>query len=884
MAKMYPKEFSKDTKSNAEKLLFEQFREQLSDEFRVFHHVQLLRRRSRKYDKHGEIDFVIVHPALGVLVLEVKGGQISVDDGRWYRTYNGGVKEEIDPSPFDQVEDNKFDLIREIASDQRTCKYQDIYRIQHGVAIPESNVKGQSFGIHAPREIIIDSTDIWRLAAAVRRVMGAPEKGYTIPKDALTALKDLLKPTRESTRGLSAEILLANGKIVELTEEQYRHLDFLQDEPRALIHGCAGSGKTMLAMEKARRLAAEGAQVLFTCFNVDLASWVREQFQRDLNASSRNITVAHYHGLARELCNKAGVILPKKPNRKDEQEQYYDKVMPERLYLALANVPERFGAIVADEGQDISKAWWDAIKELLEDPENGAFYIFYDDNQRIYQRQSGFPFNRPLCHLSINCRNTDRIHRRVVQYYQSSPKPKPAGVIEGLEPEILRDAATALDIALKDVFKRLFTDERIPADQVVILTPIRQNSVLTEGKKIGNLKLTWNKQPSPNEVRVCTIHSFKGLESPVVILAELDRTFKEQQDKLLYIATSRAQSRLIVLGELPEPVTEPPPCLMEPDLDGAERVAEDIVVESAIAVDPVTRPTADDVIPPGDAPDVAAEPAAVAVVVEIVAVSVPDVIADPVAPMEADTAISVAAAAPTGVPKVGSGSLEPRLSPPSPSIERVPILRKRLAARVESRPSPPSPRIGIGGQGVRADGNDDRIPAPLALPAPTPTNAAPSVQEPADRVVPVRHQTPPPPPPGAPRPSWTSQADDPRQWSGPPVERVQPRTSTRPPTSTPPSSGVAGAAKSPKTEGGRSATVDSSRKANSPHAEPPGNGWAVAALLCGILALFIHILAIAAIIAAAVGLSKTRERGGRGKAAGWIGLALGVIVVLAMLQ
>ncbi len=883
MAKMYPKEFSKDTKSNAEKLLFEQFREHLPDEYSVFHHVSLLGRRSRKYDKHGEIDFVIVHPALGVLVLEVKGGLISVEDGCWFSTDKGGAKHKIDRSPFDQVEDNKFDLIREIKADQRTEKYQGFYRIRHGVAMPDSIVKGQNFGMNAPREIIVDANDLWDLPAAVRRVVGTPEKGYTIPKDALTALKDLLKPTRESARGLSAEILLANGKIIELTEEQYRHLDFLQDEPRALIHGCAGSGKTMLAMEKARRLAAEGAQVLFTCFNVDLANWVREQFQRDTNASSRNITVAHYHGLARELCNKAGVILPKKPNRKDEQEQYYDKEMPEKLYLALANVPERFGAIVADEGQDISKAWWDAIKELLEDPENGAFYIFYDDNQRIYQRQSGFPFNRPLCHLSINCRNTDRIHRRVVQYYQSSPKPKPAGVIEGLEPEILRDAATALDNALKNVFKRLFTDERIPADQVVILTPIRQNSALTEGKKIGNLKLTWNKQPSPNEVRVCTIHSFKGLESPVVILAELDRTFKEQQDKLLYIATSRAKSRLIVLGELPEPVTQPPSGQTEPDLDGTERVSEDIVVESAIAADPTAPPTTDDVITSVIAPEVAAEPVAVSEVIEAGSPSSSDVIAVPVAPMEADTAISVAATA-TGVPEAGSSSTEPRLSPPSPRIGRAPVRRRRVAVRVESRPSPPSPRIGRGGQGVRADGNDDRIPAPLALPAPTPTNAVPSVQEPVDRVVPVRHQTPPPPPPGAPRPSWTSQVDDSRQWSVPRAERAQPPASTPPPTSTPPSSGVGGARKPPKAEGGKSAPPEPPRKGSTVPTEPSGNGWAVAGLLCGILALFIHILAIAAIIAAAIGLSKTREHGGRGKSAGWIGLALGVIVVLGMLQ
>ncbi|CCF84514.1 NERD domain-containing protein [Nitrolancea hollandica] len=882
MAKMYPKEFSKDTKSNAEKLLFEQFSEQLPDDFIVMHGVGCLIRDPKNHDLDKEIDFLIIHPKRGLLVLEVKGGRIEVEGGRWYSIDRFDKKHELSRSPFEQAKHNLYALRDKIAEAPSTQPFQGDYRWHRGVALPSVKVGREGFGTEASRDIIIDSTDLHSLELAIRRIMGSSGQKDPLPSNAIRALVDLLKPTRKIGRaGLGYQVLSARDEIIELTEQQYKVLDTLQLQRRALISGCAGSGKTMLAMEKARRLAMEGFRVLFTCYNVSLGDWVREHFGRDPNPLIRKIHVAHYNKLAHDFCSRAGVLAD--PDSFEDLDQYFSEVMPERLFDALAIIPDRFDAIVADEGQDISEKWWEVLPYLLSDPDHGIFYIFYDDNQRIYQRENKFPFQEPVYPLTINCRNTDRIHRRVVQYHRGSPKPRSSG-LDGPEPEIVPVENGNRVEALRNVFTRLFTEERIPADRVVILTPRSGTSDFKRVTKIGTKTLTWNKRPGANEVRVCSIHSFKGLESPVVILAELDRFHPDSpRDELLYVATSRAQSHLIVLGELPEPTTLPPPGQTESDLDGAERISVDIVVESAIAADPVTPPTADDVITPVDAPNVAVEPAALSAAIELASPSSSDVIAVPVAPMEADTAISVAATA-TGVPEAGSSSTEPRLSPPSPRIGRAPVRRRRVAVRVESRPSPPSPRIGIGGQGVRADGNDDRIPAPLALPAPTPTNAAPSVQEPADRVVPVRHQTPPPPPPGAPRPSWTSQADDPRQWSGPPVERVQPRTSTRPPTSTPPSSGVAGAAKSPKTEGGRSATVDSSRKANSPHAEPPGNGWAVAALLCGILALFIHILAIAAIIAAAVGLSKTRERGGRGKAAGWIGLALGVIVVLQMLQ
>lgn len=108
---------------------------------------------------------------------------------------------------------------------------------------------------------------------------------------------------------------------------------------------------------------------------------------------------------------------------------------------------------------------------------------------------------------------------------------------------------------LSHITARLFTDEKRPASHVVVLTPrSERTSMLKEGQQVGSMRLPWARHPGPGQVQVCGIHGYKGLESPVAVLAELGRLHADHRDELLYMATSRARSHLIILGQLPEPV------------------------------------------------------------------------------------------------------------------------------------------------------------------------------------------------------------------------------------------------------------------------------------------------------------------------------------------
>lgn len=554
MARMYPQRLPDAVESSAERLLYQQFETQLPDTFIVMHSVKWLVRDRRHHDHDGEIDFLIVHRDLGILVLEVKGGRLRVDgvSGHWFTKDRFDRETLLKSSPFDQAQKNLYNLKAKLQEAPKTRPYE--YRMQRGVAFPDITVGQTDIGLYGDRELMLDSTDILHLEAAIRRIMGMPTKQYALSEYAIKALIDLLQPTLEISRiGLGSQVISAEQRIATLTESQFAILDILQSRPQAAVSGCAGSGKTMLAMEKARRLANEGFQVLFTCYNKNLAQWVRDRFKQDPYVVNERIYVAHYHGLARELCRRAGVHLPSEPTGNlEECRSYFNEILPERFQEAISKSPVRFDAIIADEGQDFAELWWVTLLDLLNDRDRSIFYIFYDDNQRIYAQDTALPLAELPYRLSINCRNTDRIHERVLQYYQGSPRPTSKGPA-GVPPEVILIDEKGERETLRRVFTKLFTEEKLPPTNVVVLTPrSERTSIFKEGDRFGNMTLTWEKQPGPRQVLVGSIYGFKGLESPVVVLAELDKVQSAHSDYLLYVATSRARDHLIVLGRFPD--------------------------------------------------------------------------------------------------------------------------------------------------------------------------------------------------------------------------------------------------------------------------------------------------------------------------------------------
>lgn len=534
---------SDDTTSDAELRLSEAF-ENLPEPFTVLHAVKWF---ARTLGTVGEIDFLIAHPDYGVLVMEVKGGQITIENGRWYSTSQTGRTNEI-KDPCEQAERNRRALHDWLELDPRTKGIP--FALFPAVALPDSSVRGD-VRPDCPQDIFIDITHLDKLEGRLLTIFRywsdhADARNATMGgKRAVDAMIDLLVPTRSLQPRIVEQFARENRRIEELTQQQFKILKMLRYQRRAAVIGGAGTGKTLLAMEKATQLAESGMRVLFVCYNNNLAEWIKSRL------GHAQIDVMTFHGLVGHMVHRARIPMPHGSNF---YEQAPDLLMDAAsvLHAPDADPDMLYNAIIVDEGQDFEDTWWIGLLETLNDPETSVFYVFFDDNQRIFIQISQVPMDGAPLYLDENLRNTQHIHERLKPY--SRDKDIQCIGPEGRPVEIIAtDSASEQRRQLQRVLHRLVNEEGIAAEDIVILTPASQKRSQWENDdQLGNFVLTWQLDTEmPMAARICTIYSYKGLESPVVILTELDKLHADKQDQLVYVGLSRARHHAIIIGELP---------------------------------------------------------------------------------------------------------------------------------------------------------------------------------------------------------------------------------------------------------------------------------------------------------------------------------------------
>jgi hypothetical protein len=557
MARMYPEKFPPGMESEAERGLFEQFRDEFSDDFRVFSQVRWLAKRRKGGASDGEADFIVAHPRYGILVLEVKGGGIRHDApaGKYYSTDREGAEHEI-KDPFDQARRSMYAL-KDKLRDAECTRLHD-YPLAYAVAFPDCYID-EDLGPDAPREIIIDATKKRDLKQAVIDAFRfrAPESKPP-GEEAMEALVELIGRSWFIEVTVGREIEEQERLIRTVTEEQYQTLDMLASQRRVLISGCAGSGKTMLSIEKAKRLAREGMRVLITCFNQNLGNWMATQVgagRREEGGSRKEeggrgkeegrIEVRRFLSLCKHYADAAGIELEKRPGETDEA--FFGR-FPDALMDAAEKLPDdRFDAIIVDEGQDFEEEWWAALTSLLADPDDGILYIFYDDNQRLYNRNAAFPITTPPVHLTRNCRNTKRIHEAVMMFHESTTPPECIGP-DGDAPLSLETTGDGRR-DVEEYIDGLVGKQNVrPGDIAILTRRSRDKSIWANPPHRAAWSATWDLAACSDKVIISSIHAFKGLERPVVIVSEVGSVDPEEEAHLLYVAFSRAREVLVVAG------------------------------------------------------------------------------------------------------------------------------------------------------------------------------------------------------------------------------------------------------------------------------------------------------------------------------------------------
>ena len=563
MARMIPAQIDERTVSNAERRIFSLLeRDAGTKEWTVLHSLNLARRPSGPY---GEIDFVAIIPTEGIVCLEVKGGQVSCQDGVWQTRdrYDRGYI--LSRSPFDQSRDNMFALRDAIIKKFGANSAQSDFPFGCCTVFPD--VSCPPITPEFERTDAIDVEDLRGpiskpiLRLAKNRLRPFRKRHSRFPN--LSEIKDLkncFRPEFDQILARSVTIARSEENLLRLTDEQYMRLDELEANPRCLFEGAAGTGKTLLAVEFARRAERAGEKVIFICYNRLLGERLRKQ------SEGWGITTGTWHRVARNLILSSNVGEEFKGEETNafnggDTRKLFGELYPFYFEVAIEEMGPRFDVLVMDEAQDlctpeILHPLSLAMRGGLAESRWAVFGDFtrqalYGETRDPIKILSSYSKHFVRAKLTRNCRNTRKIAEETTVLSGFDEPPFGYGWEKGLpvEHKYWKNSAD-LERSLNDTLVRL-AEDGIPFDDVVILSPRRlESSCLSECGKLGDLSvldcsLEIDTASTPS-IRFSTIYAFKGLESKVVIVVDVEEAQGNKWQSLMYVAMSRASSLLFL--------------------------------------------------------------------------------------------------------------------------------------------------------------------------------------------------------------------------------------------------------------------------------------------------------------------------------------------------
>lgn len=554
MAVMIPglpyKDVQKDFNGSLGEYRLYELLEQLPADYYVLHSTAWNEQRRketiprRKYVQWGEADFTVFHPAYGLIVFEVKDGLISYNRGQGWIQENRrtGACSVIDP--MGQVEKSKYyfrDHVLKPAFDNSvpfTCCSAVWF------TSGDCNCISGSLPLNYKEETTLwanDLTSVEQVQNAITRVFKYHDATCYTPSQELTEkVLDLLAPEFGLVKTIRSQALANETLFHIMTREQNRLLDYLDEQQTAAIHGAAGTGKTIMALEKATRLEADG-QVLFLCFN----KFLMEHLRGELGNEHPGIWVYNIDSLYTKLSGGS--------QHSGNPAERNDAIL--EMLMDWKNLRWNFKHIIVDEGQDFHADHLQILSEIAEE-QDGCFYVFYDKNQFIQGQEYPEWLDHAECRLvlSHNCRNTHEIALtstcpialpdkkiKMNPFMERSEQPKPTLYF-------VPDDEALQDYLLKLI--RKYSGAKYKKEDIVLLSMKAEGDSLLEREKIlPELAAICSDRRTPNKVMFTTVRKFKGLEADVVICIDVDETtFSDEVNRnLFYVGTSRAKTWLDIL-------------------------------------------------------------------------------------------------------------------------------------------------------------------------------------------------------------------------------------------------------------------------------------------------------------------------------------------------
>lgn len=541
MAKMIPSVWEDRNGSRAEELIYRKLRDETPDDWFAIHSVGLI---GHEFKSWAEIDFVLVGP-FGVICLEVKGGRITLRDGIWFSNEN-----RLSESPFQQAGGGAAALRARLREAFPRVKRA---LVEYAVAFPD--VRFDARGPSIEPALVYDERDLGvSIAKFVDRVEGHWRSYRGLESDRFRPLgrKDRsdvvewIAPTFDLVPALHTRVELTEAELCVLTESQTRILRGMQESDRLFVTGGAGTGKTLLAVEEARRLDVAGLRVLFCCRSAPLASYLK-----DLLAGT-DVDVRALEPLMRDLVREAGREERLPPA---SEEDLFAVFLPEQaLEGALELGIGQYDVLIVDEAQDLLfEPALDLFDVLLKNGlETGMWRIFLDHRQRVFASVDPVQWDR-LSDMSEsqfglfeNCRNTPQIATITALLSAQQLDTPLASDGPGVEARFAADdRAEVAEVALvvnewvrsgldPASITILGCDEEPPpllVDEMGSLAPLMRSAAGTDGGRP-----MWS-----------SISSFKGLEASAVVVMDIQNLREPEMLRRAYVGCSRARSLLAVV-------------------------------------------------------------------------------------------------------------------------------------------------------------------------------------------------------------------------------------------------------------------------------------------------------------------------------------------------
>jgi hypothetical protein len=547
--------------------------------------------------RHQHPDFVVMHPRRGILILEVKDFRlstlVSADKQTWTIHADPGPK--TIANPLEQARQYAHQVVKALERDpqlvQPSGQHQGklAFPWSYGVVLPNitrAQFEKAELGLAIePHRVLcqdemgesVDAEDmqsyLWGMFPyAMRSVMSLPQmdrvRWIMFPEVRVQVTGELFDDADEAAE------LPSIMRVMDLQQEQ---LARSLGEGHRVIHGVAGSGKTMILGYRAEYLAqastASSKPILILCFNEPLGVKLHSVMQA--KGLGGKVHVRHFHKWCREQLVAYGQTLPGQMSSQQYAEELVQRVI---TGVDRKQIPSgQYQAVMIDEGHDFAPEWLKLVTQMV-DPTTNSLLVLYDDAQSIYERARSKQFSFKSVGiqaqgrttiLKINYRNTRQILHTASLVAadlltaddkddDGIPLLKPVSCgREGQEPLIIKLPTLQAEAeAIADHLAQAHQEGFAWGDMAVLCADTKTRDLcartLAQRKlPVENRLGSGDFDPTSNKIKVMTMKVSKGLEFPVVALPGVGHMPAPGEDekeaaRVFYVAATRATQRLVM--------------------------------------------------------------------------------------------------------------------------------------------------------------------------------------------------------------------------------------------------------------------------------------------------------------------------------------------------